>query len=78
MDLECGICSHALDLPVAIGALAWSVVSPFVLVTLGTTLVPTLIVVGLLLAGGLFLLGLLRFNGAALEAEPADGSAFRR
>jgi amino acid transporter len=65
------------ELPVAIGALAWAVVSLFVLVTPATAFVPTLIVVGLLVAGGLFLLGLLMFDREALETEPADVSVFR-
>jgi hypothetical protein len=62
------------ELPVAIGALAWSILSLFVLVTPATAVVPTLIVVGLLVAGGLFLLGLLIFNREALETEPGPGS----
>jgi amino acid transporter len=65
------------ELPVAIGALAWAVVSLFVLVTPATAFVPTLIVVGLLVAGGLFLLGLLMFNREALETEPGDVSVFK-
>jgi amino acid transporter len=64
-----------LELPVAIGALAWTAVSLFVLVTPGTALVPVLIVVGLLLAGGVFLVGLLTSNRAALETEKV--SVFR-
>jgi amino acid transporter len=64
-----------LELPVAIGALAWTAVALFVLVTPGTALVPVLIVVGLLLAGGVFLVGLLTSNREALETERV--SAFR-
>jgi hypothetical protein len=67
-----------LEMPVAIGALAWTAVSMFVLVSPGTALVPCLIVVGLLIAGGLFLLGLLKFSHEALETRPGDVSAFRR
>ena len=42
------------ELPVAIGALAWSLLALFVLVTPDGALVPVLIVVGLLVVGGLF------------------------
>jgi len=59
-----------LDLPVAICALVWVVVSLFVLVVPSEALVPDLIVVGLLAAGGLFFLGLLKFNPKALEFQP--------
>ncbi|MER5464415.1 amino acid permease [Streptomyces sp. NPDC002668] len=65
------------ELPVAICALVWSVVSLFVLVAPAEALVPVLIVVGLLLAGGLFFLGLLIFDRGALETEPGDVSVFR-
>ncbi|MCO6007165.1 amino acid permease [Actinoallomurus purpureus] len=64
------------ELPVAIGALVWSVASLFFLVTPATAFVPVLIVVGLLLAGGLFLLGLLIFDREVLETEPGDVSVF--
>ena len=65
------------ELPVAIGALAWSVVSLFVLVTPATAVIPVLIVVGLGLAGGLFLLGLVLADRQALQAQPGDAGAFR-
>ncbi|MEW2087156.1 amino acid permease [Streptomyces sp. NPDC005283] len=64
------------ELPVAICALVWSVISLFVLVAPAEALVPVLIVVGLLLAGGLFFLGLLIFDRGALETEPGDVSVF--
>ncbi|MET7744875.1 APC family permease [Streptomyces sp. NPDC005385] len=60
------------ELPVAICALVWSAVSLFVLVAPSEALVPVLIVVGLILAGGLFFLGLLVFDREALETEPGD------
>jgi hypothetical protein len=65
------------ELPVAIGALVWSAVSLFVLVTPATAVVPALIVVGLLLAGGLFFLGLQIFDRGALETEAGGTSTFR-
>ena len=58
------------ELPVAIGALVWSVVALFVLVAPAEALVPVLIVVGLMLVGGLFFLGMLMFDRKALETEP--------
>ncbi|GAA4632115.1 amino acid permease [Actinoallomurus vinaceus] len=64
------------ELPVAIGALVWSVVALFVLVVPAAAFVPVVIVVGLLLAGGLFLLLLLIFDREALETEPGDVSVF--
>ncbi|MDF9817133.1 APC family permease [Streptomyces sp. SPB162] len=65
------------ELPVAICALVWSIVSLFVLVAPAEALVPVLIVVGLILGGGLFFLGLLIFNGEALETEPGDVRALK-
>lgn len=65
------------ELPVAIGALVWSVVALFVLVVPAAAMVPVLIVVGLLLVGGVFFLGLLWFNREALETEPGDVNVFK-
>jgi amino acid transporter len=66
-----------LELPVAIAALVWVLVALFVLVVPGEALVPDLIVVGLILAGGLFFLGLLISNREALETEPGDVNIFQ-
>ncbi|MFF1341580.1 hypothetical protein ACFVYT_27265 [Streptomyces sp. NPDC058290] len=46
------------------------------LVTPGEALVSVVIVVGLLLAGGLFFLVMLKFDREALETEPGDAGAF--
>jgi hypothetical protein len=62
------------ELPVAIGALAWLVVALLVLVLPHEARVPVLIVVGLLLAGGVFFLLMLTFDRKSLEAEPGDVS----
>ncbi len=62
------------ELPVAISALLWVVCALIVLAVPGEALVPDLIVVGLVVAGGLFLLGLLTFRREALESEPGDVS----
>ncbi|MFB7243023.1 amino acid permease [Streptomyces populi] len=58
------------ELPVAICALVWTVASLVMLVSPSEALVPSLIVVGLIVAGGLFFAGLLLFNRQALESEP--------
>ena len=65
------------ELPVAIGALVWSVVALFVLVTPESALVPVVIVVGLLAVGGLFFLWLLIFRREVLETEPGDLNVFQ-
>ncbi|MFJ6636981.1 amino acid permease [Streptomyces sp. NPDC091376] len=64
------------ELPVAISALVWTLVALFVLVAPREALVSVVIVGGLLLTGGLFFLGMLKFDRAALESEPGDVSAF--
>lgn len=66
-----------LELPVAICALVWTLVALFVLVTPAEALTPVVIVIGLLLVGGLFFLGMLAFDREALDAEPGDESAFK-
>jgi amino acid transporter len=62
------------ELPIAISALLWVGCALFVLMVPGEALVPDLIVVGLIVAGGLFFLGLLMFRRQALENEPGDVS----
>ncbi|MGW2204730.1 APC family permease [Streptomyces sp. NPDC001774] len=64
------------ELPVAICALVWTLVALFVLVAPREALVSVVIVVGLLVAGGLFFLLMLKFDREALETEPGDVSAF--
>ncbi|MEU2121240.1 hypothetical protein [Nocardia niwae] len=63
------------ELPVAVGALVWSAVALFVLVTPTDATVPVVIVAGLLLVGALFFLAL-AFDRQALETEPGDVSVF--
>ncbi|WP_329299641.1 amino acid permease [Streptomyces sp. NBC_00659] len=65
------------ELPVAICALVWTLVALFVLVAPREALVSVVIVVGLLVAGGLFLLFMLKFDREVLETEPGDLSAFK-
>ncbi|WP_406354512.1 APC family permease [Streptomyces sp. NBC_00658] len=65
------------ELPVAICALAWTLVALFVLVAPREALVSVVIVVGLLAAGGLYFLFMLKFDREALDTEPGDVSAFK-
>jgi amino acid transporter len=64
------------ELPVAIAALIWVVVVLFVLVTPGDAVVPNLIVLGLILAGGIYFAYLMIFNREVLETEPGDVDVF--
>jgi len=64
-----------LELPVAIGAMVWLVAALFVLVTPAEADVPILIVIGLLLAGGLYFIAMLIFDRKSLEGEPGEASA---
>ncbi|MFE6126898.1 APC family permease [Streptomyces sp. NPDC056437] len=64
------------ELPVAICALVWTLIALFVLVSPPEALVSVVIVVGLLVAGGLFFLVMLRFDRQALETEPGQAGAF--
>ncbi len=58
------------ELPVAVAALVWVAVALFVLVTPSDATVPTLIVVGLILAGGVYFAKMLIFNREVLDTEP--------
>jgi amino acid transporter len=58
------------DMPVAIGALVWSVFVVFVLVSPPETLTAVLISVGVLIAGGMYLAYLLIFEREVMETEP--------
>lgn len=58
------------ELPVAIIALVWLIAALFVLVSAESTIVPVLIVVGLVLVGGVFFAGMLLFDRGSLDTEP--------
>jgi amino acid transporter len=62
------------ELPVAVAALVWVITALFVLVVPAEAVVPDLIVLGLLFAGGLCLLGLLIVDQRAFETEPGEMS----
>jgi hypothetical protein len=51
-------------------------VALFALMSPGTSLVPDLIVVGLIVAGGLYFAKMLIFNRAVLDTEPGIPDAF--
>jgi amino acid transporter len=60
------------EMPVAIAALIWEAFVLFVLVTPGDATVPTLIVLGLILVGGVYYAYMLAFHREVLDAEPGD------
>jgi Flp pilus assembly protein protease CpaA len=53
-------------------ALLWLLLALIVLVTPGEALVPLLIVIGLLLVGGLYFLGMLMFDRKSLWIAPSE------
>jgi amino acid transporter len=69
---EGGFSLGRFELPVAIAALMWEAFVLFVLLTPGDATVPTLIVIGLILAGGVYFAYLLIFNREVLDTEPGE------
>src|SRR3954466_749785 len=69
---EGGFSLGRFELPVAIAALVWEAFVLFVLVTPGDATVPTLIVVGLIVAGGVYFAKMLIFNREVLDIEPGE------
>lgn len=63
------------EFPVTIAALVWVGLALFVLVTPPGSLVPVLVVLGLVLAGGIYFAWLMIFRRSALELEPDGGAA---
>jgi hypothetical protein len=61
---------------VAFAALIWVAFGLFALVSPEAALVPDLIVVGLILAGGLYFAMMWFFNRQVLDTEPGDPEAF--
>ena len=64
------------EMPVAIAALVWSVVAVFVIMAPPSARVPTLVVGGLFLLGGLYFLKLWKFNRDVLESQPGELNVF--
>ncbi len=60
------------ETPVAIVALVWVLVAVFVAIATSETAAPVLIVVGLVLAGGVYLAYLVRFRRRVLTHEPGE------
>jgi amino acid transporter len=69
---EGGFSLGRFEMPVAIAALIWEAFVLFVLVTPGDATVPTLIVIGLILAGGVYFAYMLIFNREVLDTEPGE------
>ena len=65
------------EMPVAIGALVWSVLVVCVLVSPPEALAAVLISLGVLLAGGVYFAYLLIFNRQVLETEPGKVDVFK-
>jgi amino acid transporter len=63
------------EVPVSVAALIWVAVALFVLVTPDDALVPNVIVVGIIAAGGVYLAKMMIFNRDVLAAEPPGGEA---
>ena len=64
------------ELPVAISALLWVVCALFVITVPKEAFVPDMIVVGLVVAGALYLLGMFMFRREVLETEPGAANVF--
>ncbi len=73
---EGGFSLGRFELPIAYAALIWVVVALFALASPGGALVPDLIVVGLIVAGGLYFAKMLVFNREVLESEPGGPDDF--
>jgi amino acid transporter len=69
---EGGFSLGRFELPVAVAALMWVAFALFVLVTPDDASVPVLIVVGLILAGGIYFAKMLVFNREILDAEAPE------
>jgi amino acid transporter len=65
------------EMPVAIGALVWSAIVVFVLVTPPQALTAVLISIGIVLAGGLYWAYLFISNREVLETEPGKVDVFK-
>ncbi|MFV9634493.1 APC family permease [Mycobacterium neumannii] len=64
------------EVPVAIAAIIWVVFSLVALMSPSDSLVPDLIVLGVVAAGGLYFAKMMIFNREVLETEPGDPDAF--
>jgi amino acid transporter len=69
---EGGFSLGRFEVPIAIAALIWVAAAVFVLVTPTSNFVPALVVVGLILAGGVYFAYLMIFNREVLDTEPGE------
>ena len=69
---EGGFSLGRFELPVAIAAMIWVVAALVFLVTPGDATIPTLVVLGLILAGGVYFAYMMIFNREVLDTEPGD------
>lgn len=67
---EGGFSLGRFELPVAVTALIWVALALFVLVTPADASVPGFIVLGLIVAGGIYFAKMLMFNREVLDTEP--------
>ena len=58
------------EVPVAVIALAWVLIATFVVIASSATIVPVMIVIGLLLSGGVYFVYLLKCRREVLDHEP--------
>ena len=73
---EGGFSLGRFEVPVAIAAIIWVAIALFALVSPGTSLVPDLVVVGLIVIGGLYFAKMLIFDREVLDTEPGIPDAF--
>jgi hypothetical protein len=67
---EGGFSLGRFELPVAIAALIWVAAALVFLVTPGDATIPTLVVLGLILAGGVYFAYMMIFHREVLDTEP--------
>jgi amino acid transporter len=72
---EGGFTLGRFEMPVAVAALIWVAFAVFVLVTPADAFVPDLVVLGLVLAGGVYFAKMMIFNREVLDNEPGDVNA---
>jgi hypothetical protein len=69
---EGGFSLGRFELPVAITALCWVAFALFVLMMPNDAFVPDLVVLGLILAGGIYFAKMMIFNREVLDTEPGE------
>jgi amino acid transporter len=73
---EGGFSLGRFEMPVAFAAIIWVAIALFALMSPGSSLVPDLIVGGLILAGGLYFGKMLILDRDVLDTEPGNADAF--